>query len=143
MTTLIERFKSEMKEARFARDQRSVTFFSTIIGELEGKAKLKKPVSAQIVTDEDVVTYIKKYIQTTKDNMRLTTYEHEFHDLQEDIDFLSQFVPQALTENQIKDILISNEFENLGQFMAHLKQHYAGRYDGKQASELFKGRFSL
>lgn len=136
--SLIDRLKSEMREARLARDTKDVTFFSTIIGELEGKAKLKKPVEAQVVTDEEVIAYAKRYIQTNLDNIRLAKTIEEVQFLEQENAYLSQFVPDELTENQIKDVILSNEFFNIGQFMQHMKQHYAGRYDGKLATEIFK-----
>ncbi len=137
--TIYETLKTALKLARMKRDQTTITFVSTIIGELDGAAK-KRKLDNQEVTDEEAVVYLKKYVQTNLDNLALVhdtiTPEQTVLILAEN-NYLSQFLPTDLTDNQLNDVLLIG-FDNLGSFMSYLKTHYAGRYDGKRASTLYK-----
>lgn len=60
-----------------------------------------------------------------------------------EIEILSAYKPSQLTDGELQETIsnfrAANPGANIGQIMAHLKANYAGRYDGKRASELAKG----
>ena len=97
----------------------SRVLLGTLLGELDRnpKVKNKNPTDAQVVSE------IKKMIQTG------STEEQEI---------LEQFLPQQLTDVKVDAIISSNGFSNIGECMKFFKENYAGLYDGKVVSTKFR-----
>jgi uncharacterized protein YqeY len=56
---------------------------------------------------------------------------------------LSSYSPQQMTEAELREAInafrAANPDANVGAIMAHLKETFGGRYDGKAASALARG----
>ena len=103
------------------------TLLGVVLGEIE---KGPKKAAGYIATDEEVISVLKKMIAS---NIECDT------NLEENV-ILEQFLPQQLTDLDIKDILNEYKFNSVGECMKHFKQYHTGLYDGKQVNKLFTNK---
>lgn len=103
------------------------TLLGVVLAEIERVEKGPKKAAGYIATDEEVISVLKKMIAS---NIECDT------NLEENV-ILEQFLPQQLTDLDIKNILNEYKFNSVGECMKHFKQFHSGLYDGKQVSKLF------
>ena len=103
------------------------TLLGVVLAEIERVEKGPKKAAGYIATDEEVISVLKKMIAS---NIECDT------NLEENV-ILEQFLPQQLTDLDIKNILNEYKFNSVGECMKHFKQFHSGLYDGKQISKLF------
>ena len=98
------------------------TLLGTVIGELDRISKTP--------TDNECIQLIKKMIESNKlINTTESLYENQL---------LEQFIPQQLTESQIESIIKRERFQSIKDCMGFFKELYAGLYDGKLVSKIYK-----
>lgn len=98
------------------------TLLGTVLGELDRISK--NP------TDKECIQLIKKMIESNRlINTTESLYENKL---------LEQFIPQQLTEEQIKNIIKRERFANIKDCMGFFKELYASLYDGKVVSKIYK-----
>lgn len=127
MNVIEAHLRNDLTDSRRAKDQDMVTLISTVLGECA--RKVKEPTEAECV----------KTISTMIEGMQFTIAKKgPDAKLDKDIAYLSEFLPQMLTDNDIIDIIKMNNFVTLKDFMAYMKSSNANRYDGKNAKTLFE-----
>ena len=98
------------------------TLLGTVLGELDRISKNS--------TDKECIQLIKKMIESNRlINTTESLYENKL---------LEQFIPQQLTEEQIKNIIKREHFASIKDCMGFFKELYTGLYDGKVVSKNFK-----
>ena len=107
-------YRNQHKESRI--------LLGTVLGELDRISK--NP------TNDDCIKVIKKMIESNKlVNTTESLYENKL---------LEQFIPQQLTEEQIENIIKRERFASIKDCMGFFKELYAGLYDGKVVSKIYK-----
>lgn len=136
--TEFENLQAKLKSARLNRDSALVTILSTIVGDLASSAKMVDGV--KVVSDDEVFSYLKKYVKNIEETIKLsgaTQADPKWDIIFFELEYIKQFLPKLLTEQELRDILQSRDFINLGEFMKHLKTVYPNQFDGKVASKLW------
>lgn len=103
----------------------------TIIGECEQISK--NP------SHNEILAIIHKMHKDNNHTLGLLTEDApQFEYLKEENNFLSRFLPQPLTENELTAIINSQiaAGQNMSGIMKYLSENYKGRYDGKGAARL-------
>jgi hypothetical protein len=131
---LIEQLKNDLKQARFNRDMASVTLLSTLLGESEMVGKNKN----RMTTDEEFVAVVKKFLKNIDDTLKYHPTNES--DLVAEKAQLENYLPKQLSKDDIILILKTANYQNLGDCMKDMKEKYAGSYDGKIVSEIFKSQ---
>lgn len=111
-------------------DKAAATTLVTLLGELS-RLDSKEPSDAQ------VVGVIQKMLKGIEDMQKVRPSE----ELTQEAATLKAYLPQLLSEEELISIIAearSNGITVMGELMKHLKDHYAGRYDGKLAAGLCK-----
>lgn len=115
--------------------KRSASFLTTLIGELETDLKNGKPP-----TEGAVIAKIKKVISNNKETINLMKLDPSKAAIFiSENEVLGWYLPKQLTEAELHHIMGVLAATNIGQIMGHLKENYAGQYDGKVASKVAKG----
>jgi uncharacterized protein YqeY len=155
---LLDELKADQLAARKSNDRLKADLLTTLIGEATQitTEEFKRGVTA--VTDEKVAATVAKFLKSTKltlENLaserarlietggdaskvdaRITAAETEQA-------ILSSYSPKQMTEAELRDAInafrAANPDANVGAIMAHLKESFGGRYDGKAASALARG----
>jgi hypothetical protein len=127
---LIDKIRENQLAARKARDTIPAFLLTTLLGEVGIVAKNAGRTDA---TDEEVIATIKKFIKNNEsipDGARNVTHDAELH-------ILEAYLPKQLTREDLVALKHVMNPANKGEWMKFLKENYAGRYDGKLASEVF------
>jgi uncharacterized protein YqeY len=143
---LIEKIKDDRIKALKAKDEKKKSLLGVLIA--DACKDEKQP------DDMTVIRFVKKFIENARENLQVlekgcgTPASKE--DAQREIDILLEYLPSQLTGDPLIDAIrqvmsleaIEAHPSNMGKVMKALGVHYAGRYDGKEASELVKGLLS-
>lgn len=128
--SLFQRIKEEQVSARKVGDAQSAEILTLLISE---SAKVGKDRRNGDPTDEEVSGRAKALIESAKFVIEKggDKTKPEF-----EIECLSRFVPKQLTADEIRRWLgeTYRGERNKGSMMKYLKEHQAGRYDGKIAA---------
>lgn len=133
---LLTRIKQDRVAAMKAKEAVRKSTLTTLLGDAE---TINKGPDGPI-TDDMLVKLVKKHITGLhemsmhgKDEQRCT----------DEIIILSDYLPKQLDHEQIEAILSkaikTGQVNNIGDAMKFMKTHYAGTYDGKDASRIAKG----
>lgn len=134
---LIERIRTQQLAARksggsFAAALTTLLSEASMIGKNDGN----RPT-----TDAEVVAVVKKFIKNLDETIQAIESRGGLATPQiTERAFLSTFLPQQLTEVDLRDIAIM--YSSLPEFMKRLKDIYPGQYDGKLASMVGKSVFA-
>ena len=131
-----EQVNVHLKNARLTSNVEVKSILRVLIGEFNRVDK--------IVTDEKATAIIKKLVDNAKERNAKEVDETKIASNLAEIGILETYLPSQLSENELKVVLeqhiTSNSLtiKDMGKIMAFLKENYAGKYDGKLASELIK-----
>jgi uncharacterized protein YqeY len=131
---LIETLKTQRIQAMKDKQIVAKNLLTTLLGELEGKAK-RDNID---INDEMVVQTCKKFIASNEEVIAQTTSTEAATKLKEENVILNNYLPKQLTEEQLGSIIKSSGATNVGEAMKFLKDNYAGQYDGKLASTVVR-----
>jgi len=141
MNALFERLRKDCNQARLARNTASANLLSTVISEV---TKLEKDRPGKPPVEEDVIKIIRKFVQSAEETKAamIQTGRGGVELVDEEIVLLSNYLPQLMGDTEVQEAIrqfvAANPGAQIGAVMGHLKTTYAGRYDGKRASELVK-----
>lgn len=130
--SLFEKIKSDRIIAMNQKQTLKKDLLGTLISDCCKETK--------IPDDIKIISTIKKYIENNNDILAYNLSIVTASKLCDEIDILTEYLPQQLTELEIRLIV---EFQlinttNLGSIMKHFKENYTGRYDGKIVSIIAK-----
>ena len=155
---LLDELKADQLAARKSNDRLKADLLTTLIGEATQitTEEFKRGVTA--VTDEKVAATVAKFLKSTKltlenlasERARLieagsdaSKVDARIRAAESEQAILSSYSPQQMTEAELRDAInafrAANPDSNVGAIMAHLKETFGGRYDGKAPSALARG----
>lgn len=134
--TLMEQIKAKQVAARKAGAPEA-SLYTTLLGEA---SVIGKNAGNRETTDAEVVAVVKKFIKNAEETaVALTSRNQDATDFLVECSILEQFLPMQLSEAAL--IEVAKCQENMPAFMKHLKENFAGQYDGKLASTVAKQVF--
>jgi uncharacterized protein YqeY len=147
--SLFEKIKKDYYRTRLAKETIRINLLSTLIGDLESSAKFVD--GKKVVDDQAVIGMIKKYLKNNeiileavkrvpgRSPEEVTAQSESIYRTTKEIEVLNSFLPQQLSEQELKDILKTlSQRPDFPNWMKFLKANFAGLYDGKVAAEIFK-----
>lgn len=137
MTTLINTIKEQQIAARKSNSPEA-SLLTTLLGEA---SMIGKNDGNRETTDAEVHAVVKKFIKNIDETISaLTSRNKDASPFIAERNVLSAFLPKQLTEDELK--AIASNCSAMPEFMKHLKEKYAGQYDGKIASTIAKQVFN-
>lgn len=127
---LLEQLKKDSLAARKAGRSLTSRLLITLLGEVETQAKR----DGREISDQLIMVTCKKFIANNLETIRLNKTTEDI--LLAENQVLEAYLPQQLTETELRVIIRALNAENIGEVMGHLKSNYVGRYDGKVASSV-------
>lgn len=128
---LVQHVKEQRLLARSNGDQNLYATLSNAVGAFD----LNRTKKANLTKDQDalMLAELKSEIKRSEEAL---TYDPSNSDIISSIKVMKGMLPKNLSLHEL--IEISNQFDNTGDFMKHLKQNHAGLYDGGAAFKLAK-----
>ncbi|MGB0940753.1 MAG: GatB/YqeY domain-containing protein [Marinomonas sp.] len=144
MSALKQEISAQLKVAMRAKEKARVTLIRTMLAECK-----KVEVDERIELDDArVLAILDKMVKQRKDSVKQFTDggRQDLADVETaEISVIQEFLPQPLTEDEIKDIIEkavaetgASSMQEMGSVMAIIKPQVQGRGDMGQASKLVK-----
>lgn len=133
--TLLQRIKTDQIQARKSKEPLKINLLTTLLAEA---AKPGLDDGKRESTDSEVIAVIKKFVKNINETLSVSPNE----DLKAELVILQSYLPQQLTEEEIRVLLTNNHnLTNVGEAMRFLKEHFNGQYDGRVANAVAKQIF--
>jgi uncharacterized protein YqeY len=139
---LIERIREDRLKALKSKDEKKRNLLGVLIA--DACKDEKQP------DDTTVIKFVKKFIENAKENREALEKgcgdSSGSEDAQREIDILLEYLPDQLTGNSLMEAIrrvmmleaIAAHPSSMGKVMKAMGIHYAGKYDGKEASDMVK-----
>ena len=140
--TLYNKIQEDHIAARKNNDTVTTKVLSTLLGELQQSANVVD--GEKVIRDSAVVSTIKAWVKRYDATINSNAPPAFVALCREERNIISKYLPQQLTEEELT-VIIQNQVDNgsgMPEIMKHLKEQYAGLYDGKTASQLAKNMSS-
>ena len=135
MTMLMEQIKANQIAAR-----KSGSADASLLTTLLGEAAMVGKNAGRETTDQEVVAVVKKFVKNIDETITaLTSRNQDASVFLAERSVLEQYLPMQLSENALLEVAKCQE--SMPAFMKHLKENFAGKYDGKLASTVAKAVF--
>ncbi len=134
--SLLQNVKDDQLSARKAKDYVRAALLTTLYSEA---AMIGKNSGNRESTDVEVMGIVKKFITNTKE---LLTHSPDNAQAKLELEILMKYLPAQLTDEELTEVITTLYKEhsgNMGLVMKSLKESHNGKYDGKKASEIFRG----
>ena len=135
MTTLYQQITDDRKAARKSADSFKVTTLGTLLGEIQGQwSSLKVDERGEEPSDLLVGKIVINFVNNLKEFLKVK----DTTEGQTELSILQTYLPQPLTEDQLKTI-VENHLQEYSEdkgnkikfVMDFLKEKYPNLYDGK------------
>lgn len=137
--SLIQTIKEQQLEARKTGDAQAA-LLTTLLSEA---VNVGKNDGNRETTDAEVVAVVKKFIKNLDETIvACNTRGKEAGAFIQEKQKLETFLPQQLDEQALINIAKTGLWRGMPDFMKHLKENFAGQYDGKLASTVAKSFFN-
>jgi len=140
---LIEKIRQDMITARKLRNSIKKSLLVTLYAETLRVGKDKRNGDT---TDEEVIATVKKFKANAEETIALLEAKNQDSSVQQqEVAILDRYLPAQMSREDltvaaksIAESLAEKGPKAMGAVMAELKKQYAGRYDGKMASDVVK-----
>ncbi len=98
--------------------------------------------SGKELSDDDVLTNIQKVVKELEEervSFKAAGRDETVTSLTNQIDYISNFLPSQLSEDEIKQIISGLDDKSIGNVMKHFKTNYQGKCDMGLVSKIAKG----
>ena len=135
-----EQIKKANIQAMKDKDADARAFYSIVLNRIL-LDKIAKGQRDQLLPDADVVAILQKLIKEMteeKENYAKVGNEQEVALINKRIAIASTYLPQMLTEEEVRQIIDSLEDKSIGAVMKHFKTNYTGKVDMRLVQEVLK-----
>ena len=136
----INDFKKIKIDAMKARDKDAVTALNVVINKLMLAGIEKKAAGAEM-TDADVVSVLQKTINELteeREGFVKAGRQETVESLDRQLETVKKYLPKMLSEDEIKEIILSLDDKSVPSVMKHFKAEYAGKVDMKLVGAVLK-----
>ena len=137
---IIEEIKKAHIEAMKNKDSTARAIYSVIMNK-HLMASVDARTSGKEVDDADMVRIIQKTIkelEEERDNYKMVGNMEEVETIEYEKSLIEKYLPQMLSEEEIKGIIDTLEDKTVPSVMRHFKTNYNGKVDMKTVSNVLK-----
>lgn len=137
---IIDDIKKANIEAMKNKDSRARGIYSVLMNK-HLLAQVDARTSGKEVEDADMVRIIQKTIkelEEERDNYARVNNTEEVENIEYQKSLLEKYLPQMLSEEEIKSIILTLEDKTIPSVMRHFKTNYNGKCDMKVVSNVLK-----
>lgn len=138
--TLKERIRSDLNEARRAKDKLRTTVLTTILSEIRNK----EIEHGRDATDEDVIGVVAKAVKQRHEasgQMRAAGRTELADKEDREAELLDAYTPESMSEAEVRGLVreaIAGGADNIGAVMGKLMPRIKGRFDGGEANRIVR-----
>lgn len=138
--TLKDRLRSDLNEARKARDRARTAVLTMTLSEVRNR----EIELGRELQDADVVDVVAKAIKKRReaaDQMRSAGRAELAEKEEQEAEVLESYTPEAMSEDEVRGIVreaIAAGADNMGAVMGAVMPRIKGRFDGKEANRIVR-----
>ena len=137
---LFDDIKRAKIDAMKQKDKDAVSAFNTLINRIM-LLSIEKKAKGEELTDADVysaVSKVEKELIEERDAFARAGREDSVASLNRQIEVISLYKPQLMSDDEIKAIILSLEDKSVPSVMRHFKENYAGKVDMKSVNTILR-----
>jgi uncharacterized protein YqeY len=137
---IIEEIKKANIEAMKSKNSNLRTIYSVVINKYM-QLEINNRTTGQTTTDADMVKLIVKTIKELEEesaNYQKVNNMEEVKNIEEQKAALTKYLPEMLSKDKIKEIILTLEDKTVPSVMRHFKTNYNGQCDMKDVSDVLK-----
>ncbi len=137
---LYEQIKKANIQAMKDKDNVARSFYSVLLNKIMLE-NIKKREKGAEVDDSDIANILQKTVKELdeeKENYQKVGNSEEVANITRQIELAKSYLPKQLSEQEIKDIILSLEDKSIPSVMKYFKANYNGKCDMKQVQEVLK-----
>ena len=145
---MFEKITKDLTEAMKAKD----TFRTSVLRMLKSALKNEEINKKSPLTDDEVLSIIKKQVKTRKDSMNEYISDNRMDladSLQKEIDILNEYLPEELSDEELEKIVNetitkvnAESIKQMGLVIKTISSEYGARCDMAKVSKLVKEKLS-
>lgn len=137
---LIDEIKKANVQAMKDKDTKARSFYSVLLNKIMLE-NIKKREKGQEVGDADISNILQKSIkelEEEKENYAKVGNNEEVENIKYQIELAKRYLPKMLSNDEIKEIILSLEDKSIPNVMKHFKLNYNGKCDMRAVQEVLK-----
>ena len=137
---IIDEIKSANIQAMKEKNTTARTIYSILLNK-HLQATIESRTSGKPVEDADMVRIIQKTIKELEEeaeNYKKVGNNEEYNNIELQKSLIEKYLPQMLSDEEIKNIISELEDKSIPNVMRHFKSNYAGKVDMKKVSDVLK-----
>ena len=137
---IIDEVKKANMQAMKDRDMVARSIYSVLLNKfmLEG---IKRRETGKEMVDADYVQILQKTIKELSEeaeNYRKVNHQTQVEEIEKQIKIVEGYLPKMMTEEEIKNVILSLDDKSIPNVMKHFKANYAGKCDMRMVQEVLK-----
>ena len=137
---IYEQIKKENIQALKDKNTVARNFYSVLLNKIKLE-EIRKREKGQSLEDGDILQIIQKTVkelEEEKDNYLKVNNAQEAENISTQIAIAKSYLPSLMSQEEIKNVILSLEDKGIGNVMKHFKANYAGKCDMKTVQEVLK-----
>ena len=117
------------------------SFYSVLLNKIKLR-EIEKRSSGQELEEGDILNILQKMIKELdeeKINYQKVNNASEVEKISLQIDMASKYLPKMMSEDEIKEVILSLEDRSIPFVMKHFKLNFNGKCDMRKVQEVLKG----
>ena len=137
---IIDEVKKANMQAMKDREMAARSIYSVLLNKfmLEG---IKRRETGKEMVDADYVQILQKTIKELSEeaeNYRKVNHQTQVEEIEKQIKLVESYLPKMMTEEEIKNVILSLDDKSIPNVMKHFKANYAGKCDMRMVQEVLK-----
>ena len=137
---IIDEIKKANIQAIKDKDTVARSIYSVLLNKIMLENIKKREVGAEM-TDVDCIQILQKSIKELTDeceNYKKVNNVEEVENIQKQIKIVESYLPQMMSQEEIKNVIMAMEDKSVPSVMKHFKANYAGKCDMRLVQEVLK-----
>ena len=137
---IIEEINKANIEALKNKDANAKTILSIVKNKFK-LLEIEKRSKGEEILDADCIQILQKTIKELneeQENYRKVNNNEEINNIELQKNVINKFIPQMMSSDEIKEIIIKLEDKSIPSVMRYFKENYAGKVEMKEVSNVLK-----
>ena len=138
---IYEEIKKANIQAMKDKDTVARSFYSVLLNKVKLE-EIRKREKGEEIVDADVVSILQKTIKELvdeKEGYSKVGNLEEVENINTQIAIAEKYLPKMMSEEEIKEVILSLADRSVPNVMKHFKSNYAGKCDMRKVQEVLKG----
>ena len=138
---IYEQIKKDNIQAMKDKNVVARSLYSVVMNKIKLE-EIRKREKAEALVDADVVAILQKSIkelEEEKENFAKVGNSDQVEVIAKQIKIVEGYLPQMMSEEEIKEVILSLDDKSIPNVMKHFKANFNGKCDMRKVQEVLKG----